>query len=134
MNELNTALYSKLTGTTAITSLLASGSAVYSVQAANLATLPYIVFSLQGGGADRQTAHRTKDVVMFVRAYSYSQAQAGSIDAAIDAALDMKPLTVTGWTNFWISRASEFANVETDSANNDVYMAGAYYRIRIDNQ
>ena len=46
----------------------------------------------------------------FIRAYSgVSAVEAGSIDAAIDTALHMQPLTVSGWTDLWLAREQELA-------------------------
>lgn len=134
INALGAAVYSRLSTTSGLTSLLASGSAIYNTQAPDDAALPYVVFSLQGGGDDRESAHRTKNLLLFIRGYTGAgQAAAGTIDAQIDTALNMKPLTVSGWTNFWISREQDFARVEIDEANYKTWMAGAFYRVRLDN-
>ncbi len=141
-NAFNTALYSRLTTTAALTALLASPTSVYFTQAPDTCTttgaceaaLPYVVWNWQAGGGERVSAHRTKDFIVFIRAYSaVSASDAGNLDAQIDAALDMKPLTLVGWTNFWLARGQEFASVEIDAAARKIWMAGAYYRVRLDN-
>jgi len=130
-NALPAALYSKLTGTSGLTALLAGTTSVYNIQAPDDASLDYVVFNIQAGGDDNESAHRTKDLLVFIRGYSSVNASmAGSIDAQIDTALHMKPLTISGWANFWISRERDFANVEIDASNFKTWMAGAYYRIR----
>lgn len=132
INAINAALYSRLGGGTALTALLSGGSvSIYNLQAPDDATLDYVVYNLQAGGDENLTAHRTKDLTVFVRGYSSAgPAKAGTIDAQADALLHMRPLTISGWGNFWISRENDFANVEIDSANNKTWMAGGYYRIR----
>ena len=133
MNVLNTALYSRLQTTSAITSLLAGTTAIYNLQAPNNASYPYIIFSLQGGGDDNDTANRTKNLVLFVRAYSgVSALQAGSIDAQIDTALHLVPLTVSGWTDFWLAREEDLETVETEPNGQKIYMQGGFYRARLD--
>lgn len=136
MNALNTAIYSRLAGTSAITSLLAEGTAsIFHLQAKNNAPLPYIVFSHQGGGDDNETANRTKNIVSYVRAYSgVSALQAGSIDAQIDEALHLVPLTVSGWTDFWLAREEDLETVETEPNGQKIYMQGGFYRVRLDKE
>jgi hypothetical protein len=135
MNALETALYGALAGGTALTALLAGGTAapsVYNQQAPDGAAFDYVVFTLMAGGDENETPHRTKNLVYQVRAVSQaSPAQAGLIDAQIDAVLHLKPLTVSGWANIWCAREGDFALTETiDNVN--YYHAGGQYRIRLD--
>lgn len=133
MNVLYTALYSRLQTTSAVTSLLSGTTAIYNLQAPNNATYPFVVFSLQGGGDDNDTANRTKNLLVFVRAYSgVSALQAGSIDAQIDTALHLAPLTVSGWTDFWLAREEDLETVETEPDGQHIYMRGGFYRVRLD--
>lgn len=135
MNELNTALYSRLQGTSAVTSLLAGTTSIYHLRAPNNAGYPYIVFSIQGGGDENDTANRTKNLVLFIRAYSgVSAKQAGSVDAQIDAALHLTPLTVSGWTDFWLAREEDLEAVESEPDGQSIYMRGGFYRVRLDKE
>lgn len=135
-SALNAAIYSKLAGGTALTSLLSGGTAVpsiYYLQAPDSAALDYAVFSYQGGGDENWTAHRTKNLMLFVRGYSKTgPAQAGSIDAQIDALLHGIALTVSGWANFWTAREEDISLVDTDPSGKHVWMAGGMYRLRIE--
>ncbi len=132
-NALNTAIFGTLSGGTALGTLLASGSAVYNVQAPDEATLPYVVFSHAGGGQEAITPSNMQNVVYFIRAYSdVSASAAGSIDAQIDLLLHKKTLTVTGWTNIYTAREDSFTNAEIPTSGKTVFMAGAYYRFRLD--
>lgn len=133
MNVLNQSIYNKLAGT-AITSLLASGTAsIFSLQARDNAPLPYLVYSIQGGGDENLTPHRTKNIVLFIRAYSQvSEAQAGSIDAQIDAAMHLQTLSVTGWSNFWTAREEDLTAVNILDNGNKIWMSGGFYRIKIE--
>ena len=133
MNALNTAIYSKLTGGTALKALLASSSSVYYEQAPGGASFPYVVFSIQGGGDLNLCPSRMKDMLYFVRGYSKtSPAAAGSIDAQIGALLHDKTLTVTGWSNYRTQRETDIENVEVTTADEDIYMSGGVYRVSID--
>lgn len=132
LNELAAALYLRLQGT-ALTSLLAGTTSIYHMQAEEGAALPYVVFSLQGGGDENLDKNRTKQDEIFVRGYSkVSAAQAGSIDAAADGLLHLSPLTVSGWTNIWLSRETDLETVENDPSGQKVYMQGGFYRVHLD--
>lgn len=135
MNVLNAAIYSRLQTTTAITSLLSGTTAIYNQQAPEGATLPFVVFSVPSELDENMTQNRTKNNVVYIRAYSGSSAaQAGSIDAAIDTALHLIPLTVSGWTNFWMAREQGIELVETQSTGKIIYSAGANWRVRLDKE
>lgn len=134
MNVLNAAIFTKLAASSALTSLLANGTAsLFSLQAKDNAILPYCVWGIQGGGDENFDAHRTKNIIYFIRAYSQvSEAQAGSIDAQIDAAMHRQTLSVSGWANFWTAREEDLSAVETLSNGQKIWMNGGYFRIRIE--
>lgn len=135
MNALDSAIYSKLQSTSGLTSLLAGTTSIYSVQAPENATLPYVVFNVQGGGDDNETAHRTKNLVVFIRGYAEgmgAKKTAGSIDAAIDTALHLSSFTVSGWSNFWLAREEDLETVENPPSGSPIFMVGGLYRVRIE--
>jgi len=139
VTELNAAIMSRLGTVTALTSNLAylknggTAPAIIDGQAPEGQTYPYVVFSLQGGGDLNDNPHRTKSLVLFIRAYStHSLKQAGSIDAVIDTALHLVPFSnVTGWTNTWLARESDLETVENPPTGTQVFMRGGLYRNRI---
>lgn len=133
-NALNTSIYSALSGSTALTSLLAggtAGTAIFYLQAPDSKPLPYVVWSYQGGGPLNLAPSDLRDELLFVRAYAASPGLAGSIDAQLSTLLHRKKLTVTGWTNFWTAREGDLALVENQPNQTQVFMAGAIYRIRL---
>lgn len=133
MNAIGNALYSRLQTTSALTTLLAGTTAIYHLRAPEGQAYPYVVFSIQGGGDMNMTAHRHKNLVYNIRAYSADSALvAGSIDNAIDGALHLNPLTVSGWSNIWLAREQDIETVENAPSGLPIYMAGGLYRIRID--
>lgn len=124
---LNTAIYSRLAGT-----YTTAGTKVYYLQAPDNAALPYVVFDYVADRDENYTANRTKNTVMFIRAYGTTPGQAGTIDAQIDARLHAGSVTVTGYTNFWTRREDSYSRADTDESGRVTYMAGADYRIRLD--
>lgn len=133
MNVLSAGVYSRLQGASALTSLLAGTTSIYHLQAEEGESLPYVVFSTQGGGDTNDTSNRVKNIVVFARAYSgVSAAQAGSIDAQIDTALHLTPLTVSGWTNIWLARETDLETVTTEPDGQKIYMSGGMYRAMLD--
>lgn len=130
-NVLNTAIFNQLKGGKALVTAL-GGTAIYYLQAPDNADQPFVVWSYQAGGDENETANRTKNIMVNVRSFARSAAQAGSVDALVDARLHMQTLSVTGWTNFWLARETEVALVENLPNVEKSYMAGALYRVRLD--
>lgn len=132
MNEINAWLYSRLQGGSALTALLSGTTAIYNLQAPDNIALPYVVYSLQGGGDENQTrGSRMKSNLYYVRAYASNPTQAGSIDAEIDARLHQAQATVSGWNHIWVMREQDIELVETDIAREKTYSSGGLYRVRI---
>ena len=129
-NALNTGIYTTLSGGTALTGAL-GGTAIYYQQAPEAAALPYVVWSYQGGGDDNITPSRMKSLLVYVRGYAATPAQAGTIDAYCDALLHGKKITVTGWNNFWTAREEDIAIVENPPDAARIYSAGGIYRVRL---
>jgi len=133
MNVIDTALYTTLSGGTALTSLLATTSSIYHIRAPNVAGYPYVVFSLQAGGPENINPSDLGNYVYFVRAYSAASAQsAGAIHAQIRALLHKKTLTITGYTNLRTVLESELESADELSNLTPVFMSGGLYRIQID--
>lgn len=131
-NVLNSAIFSRLSGGTALTTAL-GGTAIYYQVAPDERALPYVVWSFQSGPTEPQrTRHRDPEALVYVRAYADDAAEAGRIDAHIDSLLHARPLTVTGYTNYWIGRTQSIADVEIDETQFKTYSAGALYDLRLD--
>jgi hypothetical protein len=134
MSALNAAIYGRLGTITALTNLLAHGTAsIFNLQAPENEAYPYVVYSLQGGGDENDNPHRTKNIVLFVRCYSTTSAKnAGSIDTQIDTALHLVPFTnVSGWTNTWLARETDLETVENPPTGAQIFMQGGLYRSRL---
>ena len=133
LNEVETALYSKLTGASSLTSLLAGTAAVYNGIAPEGASYPYVLFAQMSGVDDHDTSHRARQLIYVIQGVSkVGLPQAGSIDAAVDALLHMVPLSVSGWSTFWIARESDVRMTDFDAADRTKYFrSGGTYRLRI---
>ena len=129
-NDLNKGIFDKITAGTALIASL-GGSAVYYNQAPDGQSLPYVVFSYQGGGNDNITPRRSKDNVMYIRAYAVTPAAAGTIDGHLDDLLHNQTLTVAGWTNYWMARETDLTLPDNQESSETVHSAGAFYRVRL---
>jgi len=134
MNAVKAAIYTKLTGASALTDLLAGTTSVYDNKAPRGADMPYVIFGLQGGGDENITQVRYKSNLYSIKGVSESSAkEAGDIDTEIDALMHDTELTVSGWTNFSCNREEDFDYVETTPEGDNVWHDGAIYRIRLAN-
>jgi hypothetical protein len=129
-NELNAAVYSQLSGGTALVSAL-GGTAIYHGVAPEGRALPYVVWSYQASNRDNWTPSDSAQSVLFVRAYAATAKKAAEIDDSI-ADLMKTNLTLTNWTNFWLAREEELFLPETNETGVTTWMCGAYYRVRLD--
>lgn len=133
INAMASAIYTKLKAGTALTALLPGSTSIYHMQAPDNPTFPYVVYSLQAGGPLNQTPSDMRDEIFFIRGYSkVSALSAGSIDTQISSLLHHGSISVTGYTNFVINREQDFANIENTPADDKIFMAGAFYRFRLD--
>lgn len=131
-NVLNAAIYSRLTGGTALTALLTSGTAIYFKQAPDHSEDSDFVIFDYGSEVDLSfSPGREKDVLVLAKGISTKPAAAGSIDFQIDALLNDQALTLSGWSNRWIRRETGISYPEVDEAKRKWYHAGAYYRITL---
>lgn len=133
MNTLETALYDLLSGTSAITDLLASATGIYNQKAPRGAAYPLIIFNEQGGpGDENKSPHRSRNLLYTIKAITQTNlSDAGDIDEQIDAVLHLQILIVSGWSNFWLAREGPIRLVETTPEGQEFYHSGGIYRIRI---
>lgn len=127
-----TGLYSKLSGGTALTALLANGSAIYYQKPPDNATYPFIVMGMQSGVVETFSAHKADNVLANIMAYGTTNASVWSIADAVNTLLDGAALTVSGATNFATMREMYLEFVETPPDETSIYSSGGLYRIRCD--
>lgn len=130
-NALNAAIYTKLSGGTALTTLL-GGTAIFYQQAPDAQALPFVLWDIASDFDENMTANRTKNCVVFIRGFASTPITAGSIDSAVDALVNGSVLSVSGYANFWTQRENGFQLVETDATGKRTHMSGAQYRVRLD--
>lgn len=132
-NALNAAIYSRLTGGTALTGLLSGTTSVYfkSVPEGNTDS-DFVIFDY---GSDLElniAPGRERDELLLIKGVSKNNpSKAGSIENQIDALIHDQTLTVAGWTNFWIRRETG-VSLEEDDDGDRWYHSGAYFRILLD--
>jgi FlaG/FlaF family flagellin (archaellin) len=131
VNALNAGIYTKLTGGTALTTLLSSGTSIYYEVAPNGEVPPYVVWSYAADNPLNWTKSDLRETVAHVRGYASSRAMAGSIDAQIDAQLNKGSITVTGFVNISTLREQGIYRY-WETATGFLYEAGAFYRVRLD--
>ena len=130
-NDTAAALYTALTGGTALTALLAGTTSVYNMQAPDGASLDYVVFQFQGGGPENVNPSSLENNLWTVRCHSETSAkQAGLIFEQVDTLLHRKSLTVGGAAAIWCARETNLSSVETTPDGEHIYMVGGIYRIR----
>lgn len=132
MNVIEQALYSKLTSTSSITTLLASANAVYNEEAPEGAAFPFVIFGEYAGSGDNDSPHDAIQMLYQLKGSATTGfLQAGAIDAAIRAALHRATLTVTGWTNFKTQWESPIKVLEHLPGGGSVFTVGGVYRLRL---
>ena len=124
------AIYSTLSGGTALTTLL-GGTLIYQDHPPDGSARPYVVFNHQAGGPELLNSHDIRSNVWYVRGFADTKASAVAIDAQIDALLDGHTLSVSGYTNFWTKREEDLSIVETQPNNERIYSNGGLYRVRV---
>jgi hypothetical protein len=131
-NELDKALYSRLTGGTALMALVSSvwQEVVAPDSAGNPPAAPYVLFRMVTPGTDNDFVGGQVEVldydVIAVDNARYPD-RGGSALAEIHALLHHRPLTVTGYSNTGIWRTATFRVQDDDGYWN----VGATYRIRL---
>ncbi len=130
INALNAAIYSKLSGGTALVTAL-GGTCIYHGVAPEGKAFPYVIWSYVAGGHENMTPNESVNAVVYVRAYATTAKQAATIDG-LAAELLETTLTVTGWNNYWLAREESIVLPETDSAGKTTWSCGACYRVRLD--
>lgn len=136
MNATDTALYTALTGASALTTLLAGTAHVYKDLAPEGTDPPYVVFQTQSPSTPRHTFGGVayENALITVRGVTQgpSAALAGSIAVQIDAALHDQALTISGHTHMYCRRVQDVDYPELAAGGQRYVHRGAIYRILAD--
>lgn len=116
-------------GGSAITSLVSTR--VYAGVAPDAGSMPMIVFALNGGGTDNDTALESADLRYAIMGVSDKQLQAVLVADAIRSALHEKSVTIDSpWTVVRCQETGAIAYVD-DVDGKPFFRRGGIYRIRI---
>ena len=129
MNDLETAINTKLSAGTALVALL-GGTAIYNTVAPQDAALPFVVFWNAAGREDNTSPRRARTCLYAVVAEADTALVAGAIDAAVDALLHGQSLSITGWSDYWMARELDVSYAERVANGGVIFHRGAQYRIR----
>lgn len=102
MLTIENAIYAKLSGGTALTTLI-GGTAdprIYNLIAPNDADLPYVVFYLADGRIPNESPRQDADYVVRVDAWSKARATSELVQTKIFDLLVDNSLSVSGWGNY----------------------------------
>lgn len=134
MNELDAGLYTTLTGATAITDLLANGTAsVFAWLAPENEDPPYVVFNQQADTpVYRLPAVAYENLLYQVRAVTEGESAklAGQIEDAVEAALTDQAVSVSGHTLMYLRKESGVDYVEVTQGQR-YHHRGAIYRVMV---
>ena len=137
INPIGKALFTKLTGASALTSLLSAGTAgvFEDIAPQNEAPL-YVVFNAQAPStptyAFGSATVKFEDAIYQVKAVGegHSAAAAGTAADKIDDALNGATLTITGYTSVQGVRLQNIAYPEIAAGGKRFNHRGALYRVR----
>lgn len=134
MTETDTALYTTLTGSSALESLLAetANPSIYSWQAPDNPTYPFVVFNDMSDTENNETTHQMHDMIYQVRGFTkQSMKAAKAIDYQIRLLLHNATLTVSSFHVLKCARIGSVRFVENQQSTDKVFSAGGLYRIRM---
>ena len=130
LDKTSAAIYTTLQSGTALAALLPGTTSIYDTQAPDGATLPYVVFSHQGGGPENVDANALEQNIWYVRAYgTVSPKNSTEIFAQADALLNRVNISISGFNTIWCARETNIKLVE-NTPSGKIWNAGALYRIR----
>lgn len=134
LSGLYTGIYNQLAAGTALTTLIGGTVTprIYNKLAPDDATLPYVLFSQQAGGPMNINPSELTENIIFIRAYSSTDASARQVFDAVDGLMHKATLTISGYTNIWCARDTDLDNVENSPSGEKYYMCGGLYRIQTD--
>ena len=129
INVLEKAIRDRMVAGTALVALLAGSASVFNLVAAADEDYDFVVFDCDYT-TDNLRHTRGENVVLTVRSCSATGlAKAGSIDMAVDDLFHEKPLTVTGWSDFWCARRRGFNLHELRPGGGSTWVAVAEYDV-----
>lgn len=131
INACNEAIGSTLLGYAPLTAQLGAVNGVYYGQAPLNAALPYVVYSIAGGGEDNDSPLDSADISYTIKGVAETAQVAGSIADSIRSALHEQTIAIDApWTVYRCQHGEVFMYVE-NTERKQYHHAGANYRLRI---
>lgn len=121
------ALFSRLATDAGVTARV--GQRIYNLQAPSGEPRPYLVFYLASGLLPRLTARLDTNDVYRVEAVADTRAAAEALRGAVFAALDSQPLTLAGFSNYWLKAERTTTLTETRDGQ-QIWRYITDYRVR----
>lgn len=131
MSAIRTAIYTQLAGTSAVTALLSSPTAIYHRVAPADAQAPFVIFTKQAGTPRWAMAGDPLDTDLWLIkgvCTGGSSSAAESIAAAVDDAINDALLSITGRNLLFLRRESDVDYGEADGGE-QWHHVGALYRL-----
>ncbi len=129
---LDKAIYNKLNTTSGVTSLLSAATGIFAGLAPSNTVLPYIVYTLAGGGSENESPLDSADVTYYIKAVTGSAAAAAALADAIRAALhEPSSMAIDApWTIIRCQHTTSIFFPET-TERDQYWHGGGAYRIRL---
>lgn len=123
------AIRSTLTGSAGVSNIVSTR--VYAGIAPDAGTMPFVVFTINGGGADNDTALDSADLRYAIMGVSDKQLQAVQIADAIRSALHEQSMAIDSpWSVYRVQETGAIAYVD-DVDGKPFFRRGGIYRIRV---
>jgi hypothetical protein len=130
IDVINKAIYTALNGNSGVTSKLAAATSIFFGLAPVGTALPYIVYSIAGGGSDNDTPLDSVDLRYTIKAVTETAVATGALAGAIRTALHEATLTLDApWSAYRCQHQTDIMYPE----NVDrliLWHGGGTYRIR----
>lgn len=132
MKAVRKAIYDRLATDTTLTAM-ATGTRIYDTQAPPGATLPYIIFQIQSGGARPIIPRRLYEWVFVVKVVTSGMIATTGEDiiARVDYLLENHALVISGYNTYWLHRESPDLDYYENTDGNTYRHIGGSWRMRI---
>ena len=131
MNDLKSAIRSRLTASTALTNLLAGMASVYHLLAPVGATLDYIVFRVVTDSPENKTPTEETEYLIDIIAWADDGYNATAIREQIDVAM-ATDVSVSGYTNVLQWKERGIPGRIDEESGKPYYAEGSTFRVRLE--
>jgi len=130
-DAVNNAIADHLMGDTALTALLSGTDAIFYGLAPAGSELPYVVYSLAGGGDDHLCPQESVDEVYIIKGVAETAQDAAAIAGALRTSLhEVEPSTESPWTIYRCQADGKMFLYPEEEEHEQFWHGGDTYRIR----